>query len=210
MCPAMQYIRMAIAQYLIHMCPDDVGASDEHRAASVAGTLRLSPNDINNLLDNLSLSQLQGACGDISVYSSIIMRCDAFSGAQTIRCYPFGVAYQFHSKNIQDTVFAIPARMDRDSFDISDPAHEKELVFGRLYCIFQINIFDINDIEHGELKERDLVLIKVSKLSAQHKICPKICKHIPISYSQHHSLHIFLTKVCENMHHSLLIVTYFM
>ena len=56
--------------------------------------------------------------------------------------------YQFHSKNIQDTVFAIPARMDRDSFDISDPAHEKELVFGRLY----FNIFDNNDIEDGELK----------------------------------------------------------
>ena len=102
MCPALQsrYLRMAIAQYLIQMCLDDVGASDEHRAASVAGTLRLSPNDINNLLDNLSLSELQGACGDISVYNSIVMRCDAFTGVQTIRCYPFGAAYQFHSKNI--------------------------------------------------------------------------------------------------------------
>ena len=59
--------------------------------------------------------------------------------------------------------------MDRDSFDISDPAHEKKLVFGRLYCIFQINIFDIDDIEDAELKER-LVLIKVSIFYAQHKM----------------------------------------
>ena len=145
LCPAMQYMRLAIAQYLVHMCPDDVGASDEHRAASATGTLRLSPHDINCLLDNLSLSEFQGMCGDIRVYNSIAMRCEAFTGAQTIRCYPFGAAYQFHSKNIQDTVFAIPARIDRDSFDISNPIHEKELVFGRLYCIFRISIFDFKD-----------------------------------------------------------------
>ena len=75
LCPAMRYMRLAIAQYLVHMCPDDVGASDEQRAASAIGTLRLAPNDINCLLDNLSLSEFQGMCGDISMCGDIFRVC---------------------------------------------------------------------------------------------------------------------------------------
>ena len=67
---------------------------------------------------------------------------------------------QFHSKNIQDCCFAIPARKSPDTFDISDPSDDKELVFGRLYCIFRIELVSDMDID-GEPEERDLVLLKV-------------------------------------------------
>ena len=85
-----------------------------------------------------------------------------FAGAQRLRCFPFGAAYQFHSKNIQDCVFAIPARKSQEleSFDISDPEDEKELVFGRLYCIFRIDLYSDTAMQ-DEHEERDLVLIKV-------------------------------------------------
>ena len=196
LCPAMRYMRLAIAQCLVYMCPDDVGASDEERAASAIGTLRLAPNDINCLLDNLSLSEFQGMCGDISVYSSIAIRCDAFTGVQTIRCYPFGAAYQFHSKNIQDTVFAIPARIDRDSFDISNPMHEKELVFGRLYCIFRISIFDMDNSESEsdidmKTKERELVLIKASCFYIIHPGLYIVLHHL-VHVNFNKKIHIFM------------------
>ena len=76
-------------------------------------------------------------------------------------CLPFGAAYQFHSKNIQDCVLAIPARKLQDSFDISDPEDKKELVFGRLYCIFRIDLYSDTAMQE-EHEERDLVLIKVN------------------------------------------------
>ena len=62
--------------------------------------------------------------------------------------------------NIQDCCFAIPARKSPDTFDISDPSDDKELVFGRLYCIFRIELASDIDVD-GEPEERDLVLLKV-------------------------------------------------
>ena len=61
---------------------------------------------------------------------------------------------------IQDCCFAIPARKSPNTFDISDPSDHKELVFGRLYCNFRIEL--VSDIHiDGEPEERDLVLLKV-------------------------------------------------
>ena len=61
---------------------------------------------------------------------------------------------------IQDCCFAIPARKSPDTFDISDPSDDKELVFGRLYCIFRIELVSDIDVD-GEPEKRDLVLFKV-------------------------------------------------
>ena len=41
MCPAMQYMRTAIAQYLKHMCLDEVGATDAQRQGSETGNFQL-------------------------------------------------------------------------------------------------------------------------------------------------------------------------
>jgi hypothetical protein len=156
----MQYMRQAIAQYLIYMCPDDVSATDEQRHGAAAGNLRLSPVEIDTLMNYLGLTTMQGVSGDISVYSSVLIHNKLFAGDQRLRCFPFGAAYQFHSKNIQDCVFAIPARKSQESFDISDPDDEKELVFGRLYCIFRIDLYSDTAMQE-EHEERDLVLLKV-------------------------------------------------
>ena len=160
LCPAMQYMRQSIAQFLIYMCPDDVSATDEERQGAAAGNLRLSPAQINTLMDYLSLNTMQGVSGDISVFSTILIHNDLFAGDQRLRCFPFGDTYQFHSKNIQDCVFAIPVRKSKESFDMSNPEDEKELVFGRLYCIFRIELVSDLDVD-GEPIEKELVLIKV-------------------------------------------------
>ena len=54
----------------------------------------------------------------------------------------------------------MPARKSPDTFDISDPSDDKELVFGRLYCIFRIELVSDIDVD-GEPEERDLVLLKI-------------------------------------------------
>ena len=159
--PAMQYMRTAIAQYLIHMCPDEVSATDTQRQGSASGNLQLSPMQIDALMNFLSLnSPTHETRGDISVFSTVLIHNKLFAGDQRLRCFPFGEGYQFHSKNIQDCCFAIPARKSPDTFDISDPSDDKELVFGRLYCIFRIELVSDMDID-GEPEERDLVLLKV-------------------------------------------------
>ena len=163
LCPAMQYMRQAITQCLIYMCSDDVSATDEQRQGAAAGNLRLSPVEIDILMNYLGLTTMQGVCGDISVYSSVLIYNKLFAGDQRLRCFPFGAAYQFHSKNIQDCVFAIPARKSQESFDISDPEDEKELVFGRLYCIFRIDLYSDTAMQE-EHEERDLVLLKVDSI----------------------------------------------
>ena len=56
MCPAMQYMRTAIAQYLIHVCPDEVSATDTQRQGSENGNLQLSPTQIDALMNFLSLN----------------------------------------------------------------------------------------------------------------------------------------------------------
>ena len=56
MCPAMQYMRTAIAQYLIHMCPDEVSATDTQRQGSASGHLQLSSMQIDALMNFLSLN----------------------------------------------------------------------------------------------------------------------------------------------------------
>ena len=43
---------------------------------------------------------------------------------------------------------------------MSNPEDEKELVFGRLYCIFRIELVSDLDVD-GEPIEKELVLIKV-------------------------------------------------
>ena len=43
---------------------------------------------------------------------------------------------------------------------MSYPEDEKELVFGRLYCIFRIELVSDLDVD-GEPIEKELVLIKV-------------------------------------------------
>ena len=158
LCPAMQYMRQSIAQYLVHMCPDDVDASQEHRAASEAGSLQLSPAEIEAYMELVVLKRTPEGWGEISAFNSIVVHNEVFSGYQKLRCFPFGEGYQFHKKNIQDTIFAIPARKSTTTFDISDPTDERELVFGRLYCIFRIFLYN-EEIEGGD--ERDLALIKV-------------------------------------------------
>ena len=62
LCPAMpvQYMRQAIAQYLIYMCSDDVSATDEQRQRAAAGNLRLSPVEIDILMNYLGLTTMQG------------------------------------------------------------------------------------------------------------------------------------------------------
>ena len=79
---------------------------------------------------------------------------------QRLRCFPLGAALQYHSKNIQDCVFAIPARKSQKSFEISDPDDEKELVLGRLYCIFRIDLYSDTSMQE-EHEECDLFLLKV-------------------------------------------------
>ena len=48
----------------------------------------------------------------------------------------------------------------QESFDISDPDDEKELVFGRLYCIFRIALYSDTAMQE-EHEERNLVLLQV-------------------------------------------------
>ena len=43
---------------------------------------------------------------------------------------------------------------------MSNPEDEKELVFGRLYCIFRIELVSDLNVD-GEPMEKELVLIKV-------------------------------------------------
>ena len=102
---------------------------------------------------------MQSVSGIISVFCTILIRIDLFAGDQRLRCFPFGDTYQFHFKNIQDCVFAIPVRKSKERFDMSNPVDEKELVFGRLYCIFCIELVSDLDVD-GEPIETELVLIK--------------------------------------------------
>ena len=100
--------------------------------------------------------------------------------------------------------FAIPARKSPDTFDISDPSDDKELVFGRLYWIFRIELVSDMDID-GEPEERDLVLLKVPFLilfcynfvHILYIFCIHMVKCI-INFVYKYFVHILYTKLIQN------------
>ena len=125
---------------------------------------------------------------EIAEWGSLVMQNDKMHGCQRIRCFPPGVfnantkrtrslrpgeaaASGYHSNHVHDCIFAIPgpdSEVSFDDFDFKDCDFSKDVIFGRVYCIFTVEIkfrkkrrrCDPRGSELDYIASEDCVLIK--------------------------------------------------
>ena len=93
--------------------------------------------------------QVLGGGGHIAEWGMLVLINKHLRGAQKIRCQPKGMFSSrkqegFHGKSgLQDCIFMIPpdtAESDSVHFDSARPQDRWQVVYGRVYCIFEIRV----------------------------------------------------------------------
>ena len=93
--------------------------------------------------------QVLGGGGHIAEWGMLVLINKHLRGAQKIRCQPKGMFSSrkqegFHDKSgLQGCVFMIPpdtAESDSVHFDYARPQDRWQVVYGRVYCIFEIRV----------------------------------------------------------------------
>ena len=93
--------------------------------------------------------QILGGGGHIAEWGMLVLMNKHLRGAQKIRCQPKGMFSSrkqggFHGKSgLQDCIFMIPpdtAESDSVHFDYARPQDRWQVVYGRVYCIFEIRV----------------------------------------------------------------------